>query len=184
MKYICVFCGSKMGNRHVYKLAAQAMGKAIASRGLNLVYGGSDVGLMGVIADTVLENGGEVIGVIPEFFISQEVAHENLTKLHIVKSMHERKALMANSADAFIAMPGGYGTLEELAEIITWAQLNLHHKPIGILNIDNYYKSLLEFFDKSVNEGFLSTKLRSLILEASDPNSLLDLIQNNPSMSL
>ncbi|MDJ0897869.1 MAG: TIGR00730 family Rossman fold protein [Xenococcus sp. MO_188.B8] len=182
MKYICVFCGSKMGNRDVYKLAAQAMGKAIASRGLNLVYGGSDVGLMGVIADTVLENGGEVIGVIPEFFISQEVAHENLTKLHIVKSMHERKALMANSADAFIAMPGGYGTLEELAEIITWAQLNLHNKPIGILNIDNYYKSLLEFFNKSVNEGFLSTKLRSLILEASDPNSLLDLIQNHSSM--
>ena len=182
MKYICVFCGSKMGNRDVYKLAAQAMGKAIALRGLNLVYGGSDVGLMGVIADTVLENGGEVIGVIPEFFISQEVAHENLTKLHIVKSMHERKALMAKSADAFIAMPGGYGTLEELAEIITWAQLNLHNKPIGILNIDNYYKSLLEFFNKSVNEGFLSTKLRSLILEASDPNSLLDLIQNHSSM--
>ncbi len=178
MKYICVFCGSKMGNRDLYPQAAQALGEAIASRGLNLVYGGSDVGLMGVIADTVLANGGEVIGVIPEFFISQEVAHSNLTKLHIVKSMHERKALMAKSADAFIALPGGYGTLDELAEIVTWSQLGLHNKPIGILNIDNYYKSLLELFDKSVTEGFLSQKLRSLILEASDPNNLLDLIQN------
>ncbi len=184
MKYICVFCGSKMGKRDVYRLAAQAMGKAIASRGLNLVYGGSDVGLMGVIADIVLANGGEVMGVIPEFFISQEVAHENLTKLHIVKSMHERKALMAKLSDAFIALPGGYGTLEELAEIITWAQLTLHNKPIGILNVDDYYKSLLEFFDKSVSEGFLSKKLRSLILEASNPNDLLDLIQNSPSISL
>ncbi len=178
MKYICVFCGSKIGNRDVYQLAAQALGKAIANRGLNLVYGGSDVGLMGIVADTVLANGGEVIGVIPEFFISQEVAHPNLTKLHIVKSMHERKALMAKSADAFIALPGGYGTLEELAEIITWAQLDLHNKPIGILNIDNYYQSLLAFFDKSVTEGFLSKQLRSLILEATEPNELLNLIQN------
>ena len=183
MKYICVFCGSKMGNRDIYRLAATAMGKAIASKGLNLVYGGGDVGLMGVIADTVLENGGEVIGVIPEFFIGHEVAHKNLTKLHIVKSMHERKALMAKLSDAFIAMPGGYGTLEELAEIITWAQLALHNKPIGILNIDDYYKSLLEFFDKSVTEGFLSKKLRSLILESSDPDILLDLIQNFSSGS-
>lgn len=179
MKYICVFCGSKMGNRDVYRLAAKAMGKAIASRGLNLVYGGANVGLMKVISDTVLENGGEVIGVIPDFFLSYEVAHENLTKLHIVQSMHERKALMAKLSDAFIALPGGYGTLEELAEVTTWLQLGLHNKPIGILNVDNYYKSLLEFFDKSVNEGFLSEKLRSLILEDNDPEILLDLIQKH-----
>lgn len=180
MKYICVFCGSKMGNRDIYRLAAQAMGKAIATNGFNLVYGGADIGLMKVVADTVLENGGEVIGVIPDFFLSYEVAHQNLTKLHIVKSMHERKALMAKLSDAFIALPGGYGTLEELAEITTWAQLGLHNKPIGILNVDNYYKSLLEFFDKLVMEGFLSEKLRSLILEANDSEMLLNLITKNP----
>lgn len=179
MKYICVFCGSKMGNRDIYRLVAQAVGKVIASRGLNLVYGGANIGLMKVVADTVLENGGEVIGVIPDFFLSYEVAHQNLTKLHIVKSMHERKALMAKLADAFIALPGGYGTLEELAEITTWSQLNLHNKPIGILNIDNYYQSLLEWFDHSVKEGFLSKKLRSLILEANDPEILLELIQKH-----
>jgi len=179
MKYICVFCGSKMGNRDIYKLAAQSLGKAIASRGLNLVYGGANVGLMKVIADTVLENGGEVIGVIPDFFLRYEVAHENLTTIHIVKSMHERKALMAKLSDAFIALPGGYGTLEELAEITTWLQLDLHNKPIGMLNVDNYYKLLLEFFDHSVKEGFLKEKLRSLILEENDPNILLDLIEKN-----
>ena len=181
MKYVCVFCGSKMGNRDVYRLAAKAMGEAIAARDLNLVYGGANVGLMKIVADTVLENGGEAIGVIPDFFLSYEVAHQNLTKLHIVGSMHERKALMADLAEAFIALPGGYGTLEELAEITTWAQLRLHNKPIGILNIDNYYKLLLEFFDKSVNEGFLSEKLRSLILEANDPEVILDLIQTCPN---
>ena len=179
MKYICVFCGSKMGNRDVYRLAAQAMGNAIASKGLNLVYGGANIGLMKVVADIVLENGGEVIGVIPDFFLDYEVAHQNLTKLHIVKSMHERKALMAKLSDAFIALPGGYGTLEELAEITTWSQLNLHNKPIGILNVDNYYRSLLEWFDNSVKEGFLSKKLRSLILEASEPEILLELIQKH-----
>ncbi len=177
MEYICVFCGSKMGNRDIYRQAAQAMGKAIAAKGLNLVYGGADIGLMKVIADSVLAHGGEVIGVIPDFFLSYEVAHQNLTKLHIVKSMHERKALMAKLSDAFIALPGGYGTLEELAEITTWAQLDLHNKPIGILNVDSYYKSLLELFDKLVTEGFLSEKLRSLILETNDPEILLDLIQ-------
>ncbi|ELS02104.1 TIGR00730 family protein [Xenococcus sp. PCC 7305] len=179
MKYICVFCGSKMGNRDIYRLAAQAMGKAIATNGFNLVYGGADIGLMKVVADTVLENGGEVIGVIPDFFLSYEVAHQNLTKLHIVKSMHERKALMAKLSDAFIALPGGYGTLEELAEITTWAQLGLHDKPIGILNVDNYYKSLLELFDKLVTEGFLTEKLRSLILEAHDAEMLLNLVTKN-----
>ena len=179
MKYICVFCGSKMGNRDIYRQAAEAMGKAIAAKGLNLVYGGADVGLMKVIADTVLEDGGEVIGVIPDFFLSYEVAHQHLTKLHLVKSMHERKALMAKLSDAFIALPGGYGTLEELAEITTWSQLKLHNKPIGILNADNYYQALLEWFDNSVREGFVSKKLRSLILEASEPEILLELIHKH-----
>ena len=128
MKYICVFCGSRMGDRDIYRLAAKALGQAIASRGLNLVYGGANIGLMGVIADTVLENGREVIGVIPESFLSYKVEHQDLTKLHIVNSMHERKALMAELSDAFIAMPGGYGTLEELAEITTWSQLKFHNK--------------------------------------------------------
>ncbi len=178
MKYVCVFCGSSMGLRPAYKLAAQAMGETLAGRGIGLVYGGGNVGLMGVVADATLAAGGEVIGVIPEFLVAKEIAHTGLTKLHVVSSMHERKALMAGLSDAFVALPGGYGTLEEFCEILTWSQLGLHHKPQGLLNIEGYYQPLLRLFDQAVTEQFLKPQLRSLVLEAPDPEQLLDLMAN------
>jgi uncharacterized protein (TIGR00730 family) len=167
-----------MGLRPAYKLAAQAMGETLAGRGIGLVYGGGNVGLMGVVADATLAAGGEVIGVIPEFLVAKEIAHTGLTKLHVVSSMHERKALMAELSDAFVALPGGYGTLEEFCEILTWSQLGLHHKPQGLLNIEGYYQPLLRLFDQAVTEQFLKPQLRSLVLEAPDPEQLLDLMAN------
>lgn len=178
MKNICVFCGSSMGVRPAYKLAAQAMGETLARRGLGLVYGGGNVGLMGTVADAALAAGGEVIGVIPDFMIAKEIAHAGLTELHVVSSMHERKALMAELSDGFVALPGGYGTLEEFCEILTWAQLGLHQKPQGLLNVEGYYDPLLRLFDQAVTEQFLKPELRSLVLEASDPEHLLDLMAN------
>src|ERR671931_564342 len=146
MKRICVFCGSNIGLRNVYFAVAQATGVALARRGIGLVYGGGRVGLMGVVADAVLKEGGEVIGVIPEALTTREVAHQGLDDLRVVGSMHERKALMAELANAFIALPGGYGTLEEFCEVLTWAQLGLHRKPCGILNVEGFYDSLLSLF--------------------------------------
>ncbi len=174
MNYFCVFCGSNLGNQPVYELAAEAMGQALVSRGLGLVYGGGRVGLMGTVADAVLAAGGQVIGVIPDFLATKEIAHWGLTKLHIVGSMHERKALMASLSDGFIALPGGYGTLEEFCEVLTWGQLGLHQKPLALLNIGGYYNPLLAFFDNALAEGFLNSTLRSLILEATTPEILLD----------
>lgn len=174
MNYFCVFCGSNLGNQPVYELAAEAMGQALVSRGLGLVYGGGRVGLMGTVADAVLAAGGQVIGVIPDFLATKEIAHQGLTKLHIVGSMHERKALMASLSDGFIALPGGYGTLEEFCEVLTWGQLGLHQKPLALLNIGGYYNPLLAFFDHALAEGFLNSTLRSLILEATTPGILLD----------
>ncbi len=176
MKNICVFCGSRVGNKSIYKSAAQEMGYAIAKRGFGLIYGGGHTGLMGVVADAALTAGTEVIGVIPQFLLDREQEHGELTKLHIVNSMHERKAMMAELADAFIALPGGYGTLEELCEVITWAQLGLHNKPIGLLNVDGYYNFLLNFFDRTVTEEFLAANLRHLVIEGLQPEVLLDLI--------
>jgi uncharacterized protein (TIGR00730 family) len=176
MKFVCVFCGSSLGSRSVYTQAAQAMGKALVDRGLGLVYGGGKVGLMGVVADAVLMAGGEVIGVIPEFIAVKEIAHQDLTQLHVVQSMHDRKAMMAALSDAFIALPGGYGTLEEFCEILTWSQLGLHQKPQGLLNVEGYYNSLLQLFDTTVAEQFVSKDLRSLVLEATEPDVLLDLL--------
>jgi uncharacterized protein (TIGR00730 family) len=178
MKFACVFCGSSLGVRPVYQQAAEAMGKALVYRGIGLVYGGGKVGLMGVVADAVLAAGGEVIGVIPEFIAAKEVAHPGLTQLHVVDSMHTRKALMAELTDAFIALPGGYGTLEEFCEILTWAQLGLHQKPQGLLNVDGFYNSLLQLFDQFVAEQFVSHDLRSLVLEATEPDSLLSLLES------
>ncbi|MCC5653801.1 TIGR00730 family Rossman fold protein [Nostoc sp. XA013] len=175
MKSICVFCGSSMGVRPVYKEAAQTLGKTLASQKFRLVYGGGNVGLMGVVADAALLAGGEVIGVIPEFLAAKEIAHNELTVLHVVGSMHERKTKMADLADAFIALPGGYGTLEEFCEILTWAQLGLHQKPCGLLNVERYFDPLLRLFDHAVKEEFLKSALRSLVLEGSDAQSLLDL---------
>ncbi|MGL4618557.1 TIGR00730 family Rossman fold protein [Chroococcidiopsis sp.] len=178
MESICIFCGSSTGNRSIYQEAAQAMGEAIARRGLSLVYGGGNVGLMGMVADAALAAGGEVIGVIPKFLVDKEIAHNGLTQLHVVDSMHDRKALMTELADAFIALPGGYGTLEEFCEILTWAQLGLHQKPQGLLNVEGYYDPLLQLFDRAVTEDFLKSELRSLVLESSSSEYLLDLLAN------
>ena len=178
MKTICVFCGSRLGNRPAYREAALAMGKAIAQQGCNLVYGGGNVGLMGLVADAVLEGGGQVVGVIPEFLSAKEVAHDRITELYVVNSMHERKALMAELSDAFITLPGGFGTLEEFCEILSWAQLGLHQKPQGLLNVEGYYTPLLELFDRTVAEGFVQPTFRHLVVSAADPESLLSKLQS------
>ncbi|ARV60443.1 Rossman fold protein, TIGR00730 family [Nostocales cyanobacterium HT-58-2] len=178
MNYVCVFCGSSIGVQSAYKQAAQALGEALARRKLGLVYGGGNVGIMGTIADATLAAGGEVIGVIPDFLVAKEIAHTGLTQLHIVKSMHERKTMMAQLSDAFVALPGGYGTLEEFCEILTWGQLGLHQKPFALFNVEGYYDPLLKFFDQAVTEEFLRPIHRSLVLEASEPENLLDLLVN------
>lgn len=174
MKRLTVFCGSRIGATEEYKEGAIALGKELVKRGITLVYGGGSVGLMGVIATTVLKEGGEVIGIIPKFLEEREISHLSLTELHIVDSMHERKAKMADLADGFIAMPGGPGTLEELVEVFTWAQLGLHQKPIGLLNIKNYYDPLIAFFDHMTNEQFLKEKHRHMALVESDPARLIE----------
>lgn len=181
MKSICVFCGSSLGSRSVYQAAAIELGKTLANRNLQLVYGGGNVGLMGVVADAVLNAGGEVIGVIPQFLAAKEIAHPNLTQLHVVDSMHDRKAMMAELADGFIALPGGFGTFEEFCEILTWAQLGLHQKPQGLLNVAGYYDSLLQLFDRAVDEQFLRADLRNLVLQAPDSDSLLNQFQHYQS---
>jgi hypothetical protein len=174
MKRVCVFCGSNKGARAEYVSAAKAMGQALVKRNIGLVYGGGNVGLMGVIADAMLAEGGEVIGVIPQALVAREVAHQNLTEQRIVGTMHERKALMAELSDAFIAMPGGMGTFDEFCEILTWAQLGIHQKPCGVLNVENYFTPLLTMFEHAMNEGFLRAEHRALVLEASAPEQLLE----------
>jgi uncharacterized protein (TIGR00730 family) len=170
---ICIFCGSSLGNRPVYRAAAERMGRLLVDRGLELVYGGGNIGLMGVIADTVLGRGGKVIGVIPESLMAKEVGHRGLTELRVVSSMHERKAVMSDLSDGFIALPGGFGTLEEFSEVVTWSQLGLQSKPCGLLNVERYYDPLLELFDHAVREGFLNTANRRLVLDDEDPEQLL-----------
>ncbi|UBF26921.1 TIGR00730 family Rossman fold protein [Kovacikia minuta CCNUW1] len=174
MKSICVFCGSNFGARSTYKLAAQEVGRVLVDRGLGLVYGGGNVGLMGAIADAVLEAGGKAIGVIPQSLVDKELAHAGLTQLHIVNSMHERKALMAELSDGFIAMPGGFGTFEEFCEVLTWSQLGFHQKPCGLLNVDGYYDPLITLFDHAVEEQFVRPPHRSLVLVDSQIHPLLD----------
>jgi hypothetical protein len=178
IKRICVFCGSNAGRGRKHQAAAAKLGHCLAERGVGLVYGGGKVGLMGTIADAVLERGGEVIGVIPQDLVNKELAHTGLADLRVVTSMHERKALMERFADGFIALPGGFGTLDELCEILTWAQLGLHRKPCGILNVDGYFDLFLEFADHAVEQGFIQPKHRALVLESDDPNALLDAFQN------
>jgi uncharacterized protein (TIGR00730 family) len=173
LKRICVFCGSNSGTRPEYTQAAENVGRLLVKQGCSLVYGGGKVGLMGTIADTVLAAGGEVIGVIPHALMLKEVGHTGLTKLRIVNTMHERKALMAELSDAFIALPGGYGTLDEFCEILTWAQLGLHNKPCGILNVNGYFDPLIELFQKSVAEGFLRKQHADMLMIESDPEILL-----------
>jgi uncharacterized protein (TIGR00730 family) len=150
------------------------MGEALARREIGLVYGAGNIGLMGILADTVLAEGGEVIGVIPEALVAREVAHEGLTEMHVVKSMHERKALMADLSNAFVAMPGGFGTFEEFCEVLTWSQLSIHTKPCALLNVAGYYDPLLTLFDHAVTERFIRPEHRALVLEETDPDRLLD----------
>jgi uncharacterized protein (TIGR00730 family) len=174
MKSVAVYCGSSSGNKEEYTQQAQAMGRELARRGLTLVYGGCCVGLMGVIADAVLAEGGRVIGVIPQFLADKEVAHRNCTELHVVETMHQRKLLMADLADGFVAMPGGFGTLEELFEVLTWGQLGLHGKPVGLLNTLGFYDALLSLLDHMSAEAFLRSENRQQVLQNTDAAALLD----------
>ena len=173
MRRICVYCGSSMGENPIYRESAQAVGTLLANRGLGLVYGGGNVGLMGVLADAALAAGGEVIGIIPGGLFSREVGHPGLTEMRVVGTMHERKALMADLADGFIALPGGMGTLDELFEILTWAQLGIHAKPCGLLNVAGYFDPLIALLDHMVAEKFLRPEHRALALVDDDAGRLL-----------
>ncbi|AMJ66562.1 TIGR00730 family Rossman fold protein [Hymenobacter sp. PAMC 26628] len=173
MKSVAVYCGSSAGTNPAFVAQAQALGAALVAQGLTLVYGGGRVGLMGAIADAVLAAGGRVIGVIPGFLDDKELAHKGCTELHVVRTMHERKLLMADRADAFIAMPGGYGTLEELFEVLTWGQLGLHQKPVGLLNVDGYYDQLLLALDRMRDDQLLRAENRAQLLQDASPAGLL-----------
>lgn len=173
IRKICVYCGSSSGKNPVYSRIADKLGKLLAAHGISLMYGGACVGLMGTVADAVLAGGGEAIGVMPQSLVDKEVAHHGLSELHIVDSMHERKALMADLADGFIALPGGLGTLEELFEVLTWAQLGLHDKPCGLLNIAGYYDGIRTFLQRACEERFVRPEHRDLLLVEQEPEDLL-----------
>jgi uncharacterized protein (TIGR00730 family) len=174
LRRICVFTGSSLGTRERYADAARALASTFRELAVGLVYGGGSVGLMGVLADAVLANGGEVIGVIPQALATKEIAHQRLADLRVVPSMHERKALMAELADGFIALPGGFGTFEELFEVITWAQLGMHAKPIGVLDVDRYFDPLFAMIEHGITEAFIRPEYRQLMLRAADAGTLLD----------
>jgi uncharacterized protein (TIGR00730 family) len=178
MERVCVFCGSSKGGRSIYTEQTRALGQALATRGLELVFGAGHIGLMGVLADAVLEAGGRAIGVIPRALADKELAHRRLTRLHVVDTMHQRKALMADLADAFLALPGGYGTADELFEILTWAQLGIHRKPIGLLNTQNFFDSLTAWIDHMIVEGFVRDEHRALFLIEDDVDRLLDRLRD------
>ena len=179
MRNICVFCGSQSGSDPRYRHAAVELGNLLAERGHGLVYGGGHIGLMGAIADTVMQAGGTVTGVIPKPLTERELAFETVTRLHVVSSMHERKALMASLSDAFIALPGGFGTLEELFEVVAWAQLGIHRKPIGMLNVDGFFDSLKVFVEHAIAEGFIKSKYRGLFVTADQPLALLNALHSH-----
>lgn len=174
MKNLCVYCGSNPGNRPDYIEQARALARELIKRDIGLVYGGSVVGIMGEVANEVLSGGGRVIGVIPELLLKKEHAHRGLTELHLVQTMHERKAMMIDKADGFIALPGGAGTLEEFFEVWTWAQLNMHEKPCGLLNVAGYYDAMLRFLDHAVAESFIRPQHRDMLVVEQDPVALLD----------
>ncbi len=178
MNSICVFTGSSPGALAAYTTAARELGEALVTRGCTLVYGGANVGLMGVLADTVLEGGGEVIGVIPADLVTKEVAHHGISDLRIVSSMHERKTIMSELSDAVVTLPGGLGTLEELFEMLTWAQLGLHAKPCGMLNVRGYFDQLLGFLDHAVSQRFIARGHRDMLLSESSAGALLDRMQS------
>ncbi|MEM9687847.1 MAG: TIGR00730 family Rossman fold protein [Pseudomonadota bacterium] len=173
MKRLCVYCGSNRGNRTVYAEAAESLADVLVNHDIELVYGGASAGIMGVIADAVLARGGRVHGVMPRSLMHKEIGHQGLTELHIVNGMHERKSMMAALSDGFIALPGGFGTLEELIEVTTWGQLRFHEKPCGLLNVDGYYDALLAFLDSAEHEGFLRPESRAMLMAESDPVTLI-----------
>lgn len=174
LRRLCVFCGSSLGTRPTYRRAAHDLGSYLAKNCIAVVYGGGNVGLMGVLADAALASGGEVIGVIPEHLMAREVGHRGLSQLHVVKSMHERKAQMADLSDAFLALPGGFGTFEEFCEVLTWSQLGLHQKPCGLLNVEGYYTPLLAMFDRAVEEGLLKPENRQIVLASESIQEMVE----------
>lgn len=178
MKRITVFCGSSLGKENSLQEQASALGKTLVQKNIELVYGGAKIGLMGLLADGVLESGGMAIGVIPSFLRKKEVAHHGLSELHIVESMHERKTKMNELCDGVIALPGGFGTLEELFEMLTWKQLGLHNKPIGLLNVNGFYDQLIEFIDQMAVKGFIKEGDRHMILSSDNANDLIDQMKN------
>ena len=177
MKRVADYCGSKKGARPAYAEAAEMLGSTLARRGVELVYGGGCVGLMGILADAALKNGGHVIGVIPEKLVIKEVVHEKLPDLRVVKTMHERKALIVELSDGFIALPGGYGTFEEFCEILAWSQLGWHQKPFGLLDVAGFYRGFLDFFNHATREGFIRPKHRELVMVEEDPEKLLNRLE-------
>jgi uncharacterized protein (TIGR00730 family) len=174
MKRLGIFCGSRTGSAPIYAEETRRLGTLMARRGIGLVFGAGHIGLMGVLADAVREAGGETIGVIPQALVERELAHQQLTKLHVVESMHDRKALMAELSDAFLALPGGYGTLDELFEILTWAQLKFHSKPIGLLNVAGFFDPLLAWIDRAIADDFVKAKNRDLLIVEADVERMLD----------
>ena len=176
LRRVCVFCGSSSGRSRVYRDAAEALAGELIARGIGLVFGGGRVGLMGIVADAMLAGGGHVIGVIPHSMIAREIAHERLPDLRVVNSMHERKAMMAELADAFVALPGGFGTFEEFCEVVTWTQLGLHQKRCGLRNVGGFYDPLLALFDGAVGEGFIKAQNRGIVASHADPAALLDML--------
>jgi len=184
MKNITVFCGSSFGSNEIYKEQATLLGKTLAKQNIQLIYGGADVGLMGAVADGALNENGKVVGVLPRFLQSKEIAHKNLTDLILVETMHERKTKMNDLCDGVIVLPGGYGTLEEFFEMITWAQLGLHKKPIGVLNIDGFYDDLIKLVQTMVDKGFLKQVNRDMLLISDNIDELLDQIRNYQAPSV
>jgi len=179
IKTVCVYCGSSLGNLPIYREAAEALGKALATAGIGLVYGGGGVGLMGAVADAVMANGGRAVGIIPQLLLDKEVGHRGLTELHVVPDMHKRKQMMADLADAFITMPGGAGTLEELFEVYTWAQLGYHNKPIGLLNVAGFYEPLMAMLRHTADAGFIRAPYLDLLLDEAVPETLVKRLQDH-----
>ncbi|MCI0418704.1 MAG: TIGR00730 family Rossman fold protein [Acidobacteria bacterium] len=178
MQRLCVFCGSSVGRREAFRQAALELGRLLAEQNLELVYGGGNCGLMGILADEVLTRGGRVIGVIPEGLMAKELGHLQLTELRIVASMHDRKALMCSLADGFIALPGGFGTFEELFEVVTWSQLRLHRKPIGVVNVEGFFDPVLGLMHHAIREGFVRPGQRELLFNSASPKELLEVLRN------
>ncbi|HPH83766.1 MAG TPA: TIGR00730 family Rossman fold protein [Flavobacteriales bacterium] len=178
MKSIVVYCGSRKGNRPAYGEAARILGKTLADKNIRLVYGGGNVGLMGITADSTMQHGGEVLGIIPGFLNQLEVGHNGITELRVVENMHQRKLMMHEESDGIITLPGGFGTMEEIFEMLTWGQLGMHQKPIGVLNVEGYYDDLIAQADRMVTDDFLSTRNREMLIVESDPIRLIELLVN------